>query len=84
MDDDDFLILVNAWWESLKFVVPADLVARRWAVDCDTYDPARKGSVAQELSVGPRSAVVAQSPSGPLWSLRDGRPQQNEGVARAA
>ena len=63
MVDDDFLILVNAWWEPLTFAVPVNLRARRWDVVCDTFDPARKTTVVQELTVGPRSVVVLQSPS---------------------
>jgi glycogen operon protein len=63
MVDNDFLMLINAWWEPLAFAVPADLSARRWDVVCDTFDPARKVAVAQELTVGPRSIVLLQSPS---------------------
>jgi isoamylase len=61
--DDDFLILVNAWWEPLTFAVPVVLPARRWDAVCDTFDPARKITVAQELTVGPRSTVILQSRS---------------------
>ena len=60
MVDDDFLIIVNAWWEPLTFAIP---VTRRWDVVCDSFDPARKVTVAQELTVGPRSFVILQSPS---------------------
>lgn len=60
--DDDFLVLVNAWWEPLTFTVSADLPARQWIVVCDTH-LARKVPVAQELTVGPRSVVALQSPS---------------------
>jgi glycogen operon protein len=60
MVDNDFLMLINAWWEPLMFTVPADLLARRWDVVCDTFDPARKVTVAQELTVGPRSIVLLQ------------------------
>jgi glycogen operon protein len=63
MVDNDFLMLINAWWDPLTFTVPADLSARRWDVVCDTFDPARKVTVAQELTVGPRSIVLLQSPS---------------------
>jgi isoamylase len=61
MIDDDFLILVNAWWEPLNFIVPADLRGRHWEVVCDTFDPGRKDTVGQELAVGPRSTVVLQA-----------------------
>ena len=63
MVDDDFLILVNAWWEPLTFAVPVNVPAGRWDVICNTFDPARKGAVGQELTVEPRSIVVLQSPS---------------------
>ena len=62
MVDDDFLILVNAWWEPLTFAVPGNLLARRWDVVCDTFDPAQKATVAHELTVGPRSTVILHSP----------------------
>jgi len=61
--DDDFLILVNAWWEPLTFAVPVLLPARHWDVICDTFEDAGKVTVAQELTVGPRSTVIMQSPS---------------------
>jgi isoamylase len=63
MLDDDFLMLINAWWEPLTFTVPPDLAARGWDVVCDTYDPARGGTAGQQVTVGPRSAAVLQSHS---------------------
>jgi isoamylase len=63
MVDDDFLILVNAWWEPLTFSMPANIPVRCWKVVCDTFDPARKVTVAQELAVGPRSMVVLRAQS---------------------
>jgi glycogen operon protein len=63
MVDNDFLVFINAWWEPLTFTVPEDLSARRWDVVFDTFDPARKATVAQEITVGTRSIVIMQSPS---------------------
>jgi glycogen operon protein len=63
MVDDDFLMLINACWEPLTFAVPVNPHAPRWDVVCDTFDPARKVTVAQELTVGPRSIVILQLPS---------------------
>ena len=37
--DDDFLVLVNAWWEPLEFVLPATRPKAKWQVEIDTYDP---------------------------------------------
>ena len=62
--DDDFLILINSWWEPLTFDVPADLLARPWAVACDTYDPARASAVPKSRDVGPRSVLVLCAPGG--------------------
>ena len=53
--DDDFLILVNAWWQPLSFSVPASLVLHRWDIVCDSFDPARTGIV--ELQLDRRPAV---------------------------
>ena len=44
--DDDFLVLVNAWWEPLEFVLPATRGQASWRIDIDTYDPAAPGSSA--------------------------------------
>jgi glycogen operon protein len=62
MTDDDFLMLVNAWWEPLTFIVPDELSVRRWDMVCDSFDPSRTGSAGRQLKVGPRSTVVLRSP----------------------
>jgi isoamylase len=36
--DDDFLLLVNAWWEPLDFVVPPTEPGETWTPELDTYD----------------------------------------------
>jgi isoamylase len=36
--DDDFLVLVNAWWEPLEFALPATRPQAIWQVEIDTYD----------------------------------------------
>jgi isoamylase len=59
--DDDFLIFVNAWWETLKFHTPLGFSARRWDFVCDTFDPSRSGAAAAAVDVGPRSLVVLRS-----------------------
>jgi isoamylase len=68
--DDDFMVLVNAWWEPLDFVLPATRPQARWRVELDTYDLAHpSGADAAErgagdrLTVGPRSMVVLESPA---------------------
>jgi isoamylase len=67
--DDDFLVLVNAWWEPLKFALPATRRQASWHTDIDTYDPAAPGSSAaaprgagDHVTVKPRSIVVLSDP----------------------
>jgi isoamylase len=67
--DDDFLVLVNSWWEPLEFVLPATRPQAAWRVEIDTYDPAtREGTAVTDrtagssIMVGPRSVVVLLSP----------------------
>jgi isoamylase len=64
--DDDFLVLVNAWWEPLAFTIPAGVPVRgdqlAWQVVIDTYDPARPARFGDgDLTVAPRSLVVLKS-----------------------
>jgi isoamylase len=67
--DDDFLVFVNAWWESLDFVLPVTREQASWRIDVDTYDPAAPGSsvvaprgAGDHVTVGPRSVVVLSNP----------------------
>ena len=43
--DDDFLVLVNAWWEPLDFVLPDTRPEAAWQVEIDTYDPGAAGRI---------------------------------------
>jgi isoamylase len=61
--DDDFLVLVNAWWEPLDFVVPALGTGRTWTAEVDTYQPSGAAAPAtpgagDRVTVGPRSIVL--------------------------
>ena len=67
--DDDFLVLVNSWWEPLDFVLPVTRPQAAWRTEIDTYDPAVPGSPAtapraagDHVTVGPRSIVVLSGP----------------------
>jgi isoamylase len=63
--DDDFLVLVNAWWEPLSFAVPAAREGLTWHTCVDTYDPASAAvdlRAGDALTVGPRSVVVLLGP----------------------
>jgi isoamylase len=68
--DDDFLVLVNAWWEPLDFVLPATRPSAEWQVEVDTYDPAFPTGpdlsvpAGGHITVRPRSIVVLGDPSG--------------------
>jgi isoamylase len=62
MLDDDFLVLVNAWWEPLDFVIPPVRDGLAWRAEIDTYDPAAIAAAPRapgdRVSVGPRSVTV--------------------------
>jgi isoamylase len=63
--DDDFLVLVNAWWEPLEFVLPSTRERAAWHMEIDTYDhtpPAGSAAAVRDagdrVAVGPRSLAV--------------------------
>jgi len=65
--DDDFLVLFNAWWEPLDFIVPGVRDGQRWQAEIDTYDPAAAATTPQRqagdrITVGPRSVTVLRGP----------------------
>ena len=68
--DDDFLVLVNAWWEPLDFTIPPIRPGQAWHPEIDSYDPDRAtGPQAQDrrqagdrVTLGPRSVVVLSGP----------------------
>jgi glycogen operon protein len=65
--DDDFLVLINGWWEQLDFAVPATRSHQEWWPEIDTFDTAATGTPAalragDRLSVGPRSVLVLRGP----------------------
>ena len=65
--DDDFLVLVNAWWEPLDFVIPAVRAGLAWRAEIDSYDPAAPDTARQRhagdpITVGPRSVAVLRGP----------------------
>ncbi len=65
--DDDFLVLVNAWWEPLAFTVPAARAGQAWHTDIDSFDPAGADPAppcraGDQVTVGPRSVLVLRGP----------------------
>ena len=66
--DDDFMVLVNAWWEPLDFTLPEIRPQARWQEEIDTFDPVRADSAVtrrqagDQVTVGPRSVVALLSP----------------------
>jgi isoamylase len=65
--DDDFLVLVNAWWEPLDFTIPPTRPEQVWQAEIDSYDPGRTAGAAQRqagdrVTVGPRSVSVWRGP----------------------
>jgi isoamylase len=65
--DDDFLVLVNGWWEPLEFTIGDCRPGLVWRAEIDTFDPAivqpapprRAGD---RVTVGPRSVLVLRAP----------------------
>ena len=67
MLDDDFLVLVNSWWEPLSFALPPTRPGAQWHAEIDSYDPAAPAAVAKrnagdQVTVGPRSVMVLSDP----------------------
>jgi isoamylase len=65
--DDDFLVLINGWWEPLQLQVPGVGRPRTWRTELDTHDPAPAANppdlhAGDELTLGPQSIVILQSP----------------------
>jgi glycogen operon protein len=67
---DDFLVLVNGWWEAIDFTIPDVRAGVAWHVSIDTFDPAAvsagSGEAArrpgEQMRVGPRSVLVLRGP----------------------
>jgi glycogen operon protein len=64
--DDDFLVLVNSWWEPLDFVLPPTRPDAEWHAQIDSYDPAAPAGAARhkagdQVTAGPRSVAVFRS-----------------------
>ena len=64
--DDDFLVLVNGWWEPLQFRLPEVGEERTWRTELDTYDPERAANppdllTGDDLTLGPQSIAVLRS-----------------------
>ena len=92
MIDDDFLVLVNAWWQPLDFTVPTTRDGLTWQTAIDTHDPARPATAAplhagDRTTVNPRSITVLCGPlsrrrptrmTDPKRTLRDCK--KNNGV----
>jgi glycogen operon protein len=66
--DDDFLVLVNSWWEPLGFVLPQTRPGAQWQAEIDSYDPtgpagAVTRSAGDQVTLGPRSVAVLRAAS---------------------
>jgi isoamylase len=69
MFDDDFLFLVNGWWEKLEFTIGDCRPGLEWRAEINTFDPASEGTgtapilrLGDQVTVGPRSVVVLRGP----------------------
>jgi isoamylase len=63
--DDDFLVLVNAWWEPLDFTVPmVRPVPQAWGTELDSYHPEASGlarRAGDQVTVQGRSITVLRA-----------------------
>jgi isoamylase len=64
--DDDFLLLINAWWQPLDVALPATRADPIWNPEIDTYEPSGIASpanitVGEHITVRPRSIVVLRA-----------------------
>jgi glycogen operon protein len=66
--DDDFMVLVNAWWKPVSFTIPAVRdVPQEWLAELDSYDPAvttdsgPAREAGDKLVVHPRSVTVLRA-----------------------
>ena len=65
--DDDFLVLVNAWWEPLDFTLPDAREQAAWQAEIDSYQLAPPASApgshraGERITVGPRSVVALRN-----------------------
>jgi isoamylase len=67
--DDDFLVLVNAYWEEVTFSIPpVRETPQTWFVEFDSYDPAVSAArtfpkhTGDKVAVRPRSVQVLRAP----------------------
>jgi isoamylase len=65
--DDDFFVLVNAWWEPLDFTIPPTRPGQAWQLQIDSYEPAAPAAdsprqAGGQVTVGPRSVCVLRGP----------------------
>jgi glycogen operon protein len=67
--DDDFLILVNAYWEPVSYTIPAVREApQTWFVELDSCDPAVSAArtfpkhTGDQVTASPRSVQVLRAP----------------------
>ena len=65
--DDDFLVLVNGWWEPLEFTIPDCRPGLAWRAEIDTFDPAAVAAApvrraGDRVTAGPRSVLVLRGP----------------------
>src|SRR5262249_7973908 len=73
--DDDFLVLFNAWWETLEFEIPRTRDGQTWQAEIDSHDPPAAATMPQRQA-GDHITVVPRS----LTVLRGPRPQASDGA----
>ncbi len=57
--DDDFLVLVNAWWEHIEFTIPDWRPGLAWVTEIDSYDPAAAAAAGAGAAAGAAAGAGA-------------------------
>jgi len=67
--DDDFMVLVNAWWEHIEFTIPDSRPGLAWVTEIDSYDPA--AAAAGGAGAGATAGAAAGAADGPQRQAGD-------------
>jgi pullulanase/glycogen debranching enzyme len=73
---DDFLLLINAWWEPLDFLVPSIRADQTWHPEIDAYGPSsvpipNESTAGDRITVQLRSIVVLRGNPNPASLATD-------------
>ncbi len=78
--DDDFLVLVNAWWEHIEFTIPDWRPGLAWVTEIDSYDPAAGAAAYATAAAGAGAGAGAGAAAAAATAAGGGAvPQRHAG-----